>query len=357
MLFVPISFVVAAFLAMLLTKIMRDEATRTNRAAQALVAVLAALCVLIGLRWGYGIRSFLPAQAVLATLWPPLAWLNFHRLANSQGYAAIAALWPHGLPAMAVAFLLLVWPFAIDVLIVAVYLVYGLALLRLAVAGPDQLGQVRFADMTPARRALWATAAALIASAAIDLFIAVDIAMFEGRRAAWIISFAHIGALAVLGWAAAIAGRSTADHDNREDGPVAAEGATPDDVSTVARLDAMIASRRLFALPDLTLDRLARKTLIPARQISGAVNRARGQNVSQYINGFRVAEACRLLAASSESVTAIMLEAGFQTKSNFNREFRRVTGLSPVAWRASHSSAGAGNGPQHATPPISPKTP
>ncbi|WP_377845214.1 helix-turn-helix domain-containing protein [Bosea sp. UC22_33] len=57
-----------------------------------------------------------------------------------------------------------------------------------------------------------------------------------------------------------------------------------------------------------------------------------GKNVSQYINDFRVAEACRLLPAK-RSVTMAMLEAGFQTKSNFNREFRRVTGLSPAAWR------------------------
>jgi AraC-like DNA-binding protein len=28
-----------------------------------------------------------------------------------------------------------------------------------------------------------------------------------------------------------------------------------------------------------------------------------------------------------------MLESGFQTKSNFNREFRRVTSLSPATWR------------------------
>jgi AraC-like DNA-binding protein len=29
-----------------------------------------------------------------------------------------------------------------------------------------------------------------------------------------------------------------------------------------------------------------------------------------------------------------MLEAGFVTKSNFNREFRRVTGLTPTKWQA-----------------------
>ncbi len=63
------------------------------------------------------------------------------------------------------------------------------------------------------------------------------------------------------------------------------------------------------------------------------VNRLAGKNVSQFINDFRIAEACRLLSETDMPVTAAMFESGFQTKSNFNREFRRVTALSPAAWR------------------------
>ena len=81
--------------------------------------------------------------------------------------------------------------------------------------------------------------------------------------------------------------------------------------------------------------RLARRAGLPARAVSGAVNRLTGGNVSQYVNGFRIGEACRLLADTEMSVTQAMLQSGFQTKSNFNREFLRVTGLSPVAWRQS----------------------
>lgn len=72
---------------------------------------------------------------------------------------------------------------------------------------------------------------------------------------------------------------------------------------------------------------------LSARQISGAINRSLGINVSQYVNQLRIREACRQLEETDQSVTAIMLSSGFQTKSNFNREFRRITGMSPVAWR------------------------
>ena len=84
--------------------------------------------------------------------------------------------------------------------------------------------------------------------------------------------------------------------------------------------------------------RLARRAGVPARRISSAVNRLRSANVSQYINGYRIAEACRLLRETDEPVTRIMFYAGFQTKSNFNREFLRVTGMSPRAWRAKDNS-------------------
>ncbi|WP_345770921.1 AraC family transcriptional regulator [Brucella intermedia] len=58
-----------------------------------------------------------------------------------------------------------------------------------------------------------------------------------------------------------------------------------------------------------------------------------GQNVSRFINDYRIAEACRRLEKDDISITTVMFESGFQTKSNFNREFRRVTSLSPADWR------------------------
>lgn len=58
-------------------------------------------------------------------------------------------------------------------------------------------------------------------------------------------------------------------------------------------------------------------------------------SVSQYVNGYRVQAACELLEAGDEPISAVMFEGGFLTKSNFNREFLRVTGKSPSAWRNS----------------------
>ena len=115
----------------------------------------------------------------------------------------------------------------------------------------------------------------------------------------------------------------------------------PNLIEQFDRLDALMQDRAPYRDPDLTLDRLARRLGLPARRLSAAVNRRLDRNVSQLVNDHRVAEACRLLSTTDDPVTRIMFDAGFQTKSNFNREFRRVTGTTPSAWRRDRRGAGA----------------
>jgi len=102
--------------------------------------------------------------------------------------------------------------------------------------------------------------------------------------------------------------------------------------------------QHLYRDPDLTLQRLARRSGIPARQISGALNRIYGRNVSQVVNEYRVSDAKQRLVTTSDQITAIMLEAGFGTKSNFNREFLRVTGMTPSGYRSSGGQSSAAPG-------------
>lgn len=71
--------------------------------------------------------------------------------------------------------------------------------------------------------------------------------------------------------------------------------ATPQDREILDRIDQLLVGQKLARDENLTLSRLARRAGLPARQISTAVNRLAGKNVSQYINDFRIAEACRLL--------------------------------------------------------------
>ena len=50
----------------------------------------------------------------------------------------------------------------------------------------------------------------------------------------------------------------------------------------------------------------------------------------------RVHAACRLLAGSDQAITGIALDTGFYDHSHFTRTFRRLMGLTPRAYRATH---------------------
>ena len=104
------------------------------------------------------------------------------------------------------------------------------------------------------------------------------------------------------------------------------------DAEIVARLNARLTEQELYLDPDLTLGPLSRRLGVPVKQLSAAINRVTHGNVSRYVNRFRIERACERLLAG-ESVAIAMDSSGFSTRSNFNREFRRVAGTSPSGWR------------------------
>ena len=332
MLFIPLPFAVALFLIFLLVRLIHEGGTApAMRPFLLLIAGAAAVSVIIGLRWGYGLTGLLPLMSILAAALPTLTWIAFSGLASENRWSARRAL--HFVPAGMVALLVLAAPDLIDGLLTAIFLAYGAALLWLAARGPDALTGVTFDRSGLAHRALIAAGVMLIMSAAVDFIIVIDFAVAKGAHVANFIAAASLLNLIILGGAAAVAGPSRPADDS--DGAEAAEPLGPNDSDRAIadEVETLVVAKQLYRDPDLTLTRLARKALIPARRISNAINRTRNESVSQYINGHRIAEACRLLKETERPVTAVMFDAGFQTKSNFNREFRRRTGMGPQEWR------------------------
>ena len=54
---------------------------------------------------------------------------------------------------------------------------------------------------------------------------------------------------------------------------------------------------------------------------------------SEYLNVVRINKACELLAHGNDSIEDISRAAGYPVLSTFLRNFRKITGLSPSAWR------------------------
>ncbi len=330
--FVPLSFVVAILLLVLFAAVIRrDDGAPANRPFLALILVSAFLSLLSGLRWGYGVQGGVMylAPAAAATV-PPLAYAGVTELVRKSRQPLLRRLGLHAAPALVIVALLAAWRDVIDMVLVLIFVAYAAAILLLMRPGADALRLAPFEGAAPAYRAILFAALALLLSAAIDTFVFLDLTWMQGEYARPVIAIGNLASLIILSVAAATASRS---HTPTETVEAAARPEVGEDKETLFAVERLMATRRAYRDVDLNLDRLARKLGIPARQISAAINRATGKNVSQYVNEHRIAEACVLLAETDRPVTEIMFEVGFQTKSNFNREFRRVTEMTPLEWR------------------------
>ncbi len=331
MLFIPLPFVVALLLLILFIAVARrDDEASPNLPFLVLILASAFQSVLSGLRWGYGLHAVGYIAPAVAAMVPPLAYGGVSKLVRASYRPWLSRVGLHAIPAAIIVLLMTTWRDAIDIVLVLIFIGYAAAILLLMRHGTDALRLAPFEGAVSAYRAIIFAAGALCLSAAVDTFVFLDFAWTHGEHALTAISLGNLAALVILGIAAAAASRSRTPTETIE---VSSKIGTIEDKETIATIDALMETRKLYRDANLNLDRLARKAGIPARQISAAINRATAKNVSQYVNEYRISEACRLLSETEKSVTEIMFEVGFQTKSNFNREFRRVTDITPLAWR------------------------
>jgi AraC family transcriptional regulator len=83
-----------------------------------------------------------------------------------------------------------------------------------------------------------------------------------------------------------------------------------------------------------SLTEIARSVGVHPVHLARVFRRHHRCTVGEYVRGLRVGFACRELAHSSASLSEIALAAGFPDQSHFSRVFKRVTGLTPGAFRA-----------------------
>jgi AraC-like DNA-binding protein len=342
MLMLPLPFLISFALGLYILREALSE--RELGLAQQSFRWLIALCilhsVLIGLVWGYGLDRLRPVLPVTASLLPVLVWLGFRALVDPQLSQLMTAVLLRLLPTLAVLLAHAIMPEAIDLLVILIFSSHAVMLWRMGGSGPDALAETAIQDAARIHRAIRLAALALAGNAMVDVAIFADYALAAGKHVPGMLSLCSVAILLALSGLAVLGNEVSPvldAHDAPIDPPTSDE--VPLDLAAIAaRVDAFLRETRLYTQPDLTLSRIGRRLGMPARHVSTAINRQHGVNVSHYINSFRLDEACRLLAGTDLSVTEVHLEAGFQTKSNFNREFRRRFGQSPSEWRQSQSA-------------------
>lgn len=101
-------------------------------------------------------------------------------------------------------------------------------------------------------------------------------------------------------------------------------------------LEKLMLEQKPFTDPDLTVNKLAGLLDVKPKALSQAINTKLGANFAEYINSKRIAYAQTRFEkpnATNETVMEVMYEVGFNSRSVFNTQFKKKTGLTPSEFK------------------------
>jgi AraC-like DNA-binding protein len=84
---------------------------------------------------------------------------------------------------------------------------------------------------------------------------------------------------------------------------------------------------------ELSLNRVARAVNISGNYLSEKFKEITGVNFVEYVARVRFEKACDLLENADRRISEIAFAIGFQSLSQFNRIFKKLSGKSPTAYR------------------------
>ena len=87
---------------------------------------------------------------------------------------------------------------------------------------------------------------------------------------------------------------------------------------------------------ELSLSKLAKAVNISANHLSEKFKQVTGINFVDYVAHIRSDKARELLQKTGLRISEIAFAVGFQSLSQFNRVFKKLSGKSPTEYRAAH---------------------
>lgn len=99
-----------------------------------------------------------------------------------------------------------------------------------------------------------------------------------------------------------------------------------------AKIQEALKDKRLFMESDLTLSHLSEAIGYSSRKVSQVINDSMGHSFFDLINTYRIAEAQKIFKERKDpklTVLEVMYEVGYNSKSSFNTQFKKKTGLTP----------------------------
>ncbi len=108
----------------------------------------------------------------------------------------------------------------------------------------------------------------------------------------------------------------------------------------LTQLKSVLEGDKMFLQADLTLTDLSRSVSASPRHVSQIINDHFNKNFFDLINSYRIQEARRVLKNARDpklTVLEVMYQVGFNSKSSFNTQFKKKTGLTPSEFKRLHS--------------------
>ena len=101
------------------------------------------------------------------------------------------------------------------------------------------------------------------------------------------------------------------------------------------RICQLLEEQKLYQNSDLKVTDIAAALHSNRRFISDCINSQRRCSFTQFINGYRIEHAKRILRQEpNKKIADVYVEAGFANEQSFFRTFKAITGMTPSEWKA-----------------------
>ena len=336
---IPITYIPATLILFYVAKRVSDRKENPeNPFYLGFLIAVALVLVVIGSRFGYEMAYLKSWQPIIAAIIPPMAYLAFcdiEQLIKKEK-------WKMGLPGLSVIIIktiMIYYPQLIDFSLALNGYFYGYLLIRQGLLGQDGLNWKELDQSKHALIILWSEVAYLLVSATVDLIIAYDFWKNNGQNLETIVGRVPL-VIAIIAIVVLLIRKNekARSKKQRENTPLSGgfrldKKSKQEEEETFLIIERFVEQSRCYLDPNLSINRIARKVGIPGRKVSEAINHQTGESVSVFINRYRIEFAKERLKRDESNIIEIMYQSGFNTKSNFNKEFKRITGEAPGAWR------------------------
>ncbi len=106
-----------------------------------------------------------------------------------------------------------------------------------------------------------------------------------------------------------------------------------DDISYSSLIRPALEHMTYCYMDSITIDELAAKCAISSSHFMNSFKKAVGCSAIEFLTHLRIKAACTALTDTTDDISTISYSCGFNNLSNFNKQFKKITGSSPREYR------------------------